>query len=84
VRTDIQALRALAVSMVVVFADPPLNVNVRRRTLPDRRGGPAGPRPRVSLDPVGTTLAIAFVVVCTICAVLLLRVAWTVYRGPQG
>jgi len=30
------------------------------------------------------TLAIAFVVVCLVCFVLLVRVAWNVYRGPQG
>jgi len=30
------------------------------------------------------TLAIAFVVVCVLCVVILLRVAWNVYRGPRG
>jgi len=30
------------------------------------------------------TLAIAFVAVCAVCVVILLKVAWNVYRGPQG
>jgi hypothetical protein len=33
---------------------------------------------------VGTALAIAFVVVCAVMVALLLRVAWSVYKGPQG
>ncbi len=38
----------------------------------------------VSLGFVGTALAIAFVAVCVVIALGLLKVAWSVYRGPRG